>query len=61
MVARAGGYYGTTFQGYRGVMQGYPLSPNIFNIVVDAVARNWVTVMVEDADERGERGKEGRQ
>ena len=25
MVARVGGYYGTAFQGFRGVMQGDPL------------------------------------
>ena len=37
MVARAEGYYGTSFQGARGVMQGDPLSPTIFNVLVDAV------------------------
>ena len=36
-VARAGGYYRTAFRGERGVMQGNPLSPTIFNVVVDAV------------------------
>ena len=46
MVARAGGYYGTAFQGARGVTQGDPLSPNIFNVVVDAVVRNWATVVI---------------
>ena len=29
-------------------------------MVLDAVVRQWVAVMVEGADERGERGKEGR-
>ena len=37
MVARAGGYYGTAFQGASGVTQGDPLPPTIFNVVVDAV------------------------
>ena len=59
MVARAGGYYGTGFKGARGVTQGDPLSPTIFNVVVDSVVRHWVTLAVEDAEKRGERGKEG--
>ena len=42
MVARAGGYYGTSFEGERGVMQGDLLSPTIFNVVVDAVVWHWV-------------------
>ena len=41
MVARAGGYYGSPFRGDRGVTQGDPLSPTIFNVVVDAVVRHW--------------------
>ena len=40
MVARVGGYYGTSFVWERGVKQGDPLSPTIFNMVVDAVVRN---------------------
>ena len=60
MVARAGGYYGTAFQGARGVTQGDPLSPTIFNVVVDAVVHHWVTVFIVGVEERGERGKEGR-
>ena len=40
MLERAGGYYGTTFQGVRGVTQIDPLSPTIFNVVVDTVVRN---------------------
>ena len=31
MVARVGGYFGTRFKGERGVTQGNPLSPTIFN------------------------------
>ena len=46
MIAIAGGYYRSSFQGFRGVMQGDPLSPTIFNMVVDAVVRHWYEVMV---------------
>ena len=60
MVARAGGYYGTAFHGARGLTQGDPLSPTIFNVVVDAVVRNWVTVVIAVAEEQDEHGKEGR-
>ena len=60
MVARAGGYYGTAFQGARGVTQGYPLSPTIFNVVVGTVVQNWGPVVIAGAEERGKRGQEGR-
>ena len=60
MVKRAGVYYGTAFKGERRVTQGDPLSPIIFNMVVDAVVRHWVTGFIADAEERGNLGKEGR-
>ena len=60
IVERAGGYYGTAFQGACGVTQRDPISPTIFNVVVDAVVRHWLMVMVEGAEERGERGQEVR-
>ena len=60
MVARSGGYNGTGFKGVRGVTQGDPLSPTIFNVVVDAVVFHLVRLAVEDAEKRGDRGKEGR-
>ena len=60
MVERAGGYYGTAFQGACGVTQGDPLSPIIFNVVEEAVVIHWVTVTVEGAEERSRRGQEGR-
>ena len=37
-----------------------PLSPTIFNMVVDAVVRHWVTGVIAGAEERGELEKEGR-
>ena len=60
MVARAGGYYGTAFKGERGVTQGNPLSPTIFNMVVDAVVCHCVMGVIANAEEWGELGKEGR-
>ena len=60
MVARAGGYYRKGFKGGRGVTQGDPLSPTIFNVVVDAVVRHWVTIAVTEAETRREQGREGR-
>ena len=56
MIARASGYYRTAFWGKRGVPQGDPLSPTIFNVVVDAVVQTWVAVMVEGLKEWGKRG-----
>ena len=40
--------------------QGDPLSPTIFNVMVDVVVRNWVTVVISGAEERDEHGQEGR-
>ena len=50
IVARAGGYYGATFRGEIGVNQGDPLSPTIFNVVVDAVARQWESLLVAERE-----------
>ena len=52
VVTRAGGYYGTYFQGARGVTQDDLLFPNIFNVVMDALVRHWVTGVISDAEER---------
>ena len=43
-----------------GVTKGDPLSPTIFNVVVDAVVRHWVTLAVTESETRGVRGREGR-
>ena len=40
--------------------QGDPLSPTIFNVVVDAVVRHWVNGVMGEAEARGETGGEGR-
>ena len=56
MVEREGGYYGTGFKGGRGMTQGDPLSPTIFNVVVYAVVRQWVTLAVTEAETRRGRG-----
>ena len=40
--------------------QGDLLSPTIFNVVVDAVIRHWVTGVIAEAEARGDLGKEGR-
>ena len=60
MVARAGGYYGEAFKGARGVTQSNPLSPTIFNVVVDVIVRNWIDGLVAETAEKGETGREGR-
>ena len=60
IVARAGGYYGKSFKGFRGVTQGGPVSPTIFNVVVGAVVRHWVEDMVESTGGKGGRGQDVR-
>ena len=57
MVERAGQYYGTGFKGGRGVTQGDPLSPTIFNVVVDAVVRQWLHLATQETERRGEQGE----
>ena len=46
MVARVVGYYRAPFRGEIGVTQGDPLSPTMFNVVVDAVVCHWESLMV---------------
>ena len=50
MVARAVGYYSKLFKGFRGVTEGDPIPPTIFNVMVDAVVWHWVEEMAERAD-----------
>ena len=60
MVVRAGGYYGEAFKVARGVTQGEPLSPTLFNVVVDVVVCHWVTLAMAETEKRGERGNKDR-
>ena len=50
MVARSGGYYGGTFCEERGVTQGNPLPPTIFNVVVDTVVCLWKSLLVAERE-----------
>ena len=45
LVCRAQGNYGTPFRARRGVTQGGPLSPTLFNLLVDAVVREWLRTL----------------
>ena len=47
-VAQAGGYYRAPFYGEIGVNQFDPLSPTIFNMLVDAVVCHWQFLLVTD-------------
>ncbi len=50
MVCRASAYYSTAFKAGRGVTQGGPLSAKLFNILVDAVIREWLHQLWEDGE-----------
>jgi hypothetical protein len=50
MVCRASGNYGTPFKAGHGVTQGGPLSAKLFNILVNAVAREWFQELREGGD-----------
>ena len=39
LACRASGYYGQNFKAWRGVTQGGPLSPTIFNLMADTIVR----------------------
>ena len=51
---------GRQFRVSGGVTQGGPLYPTIFNVLLDAVVRNWVEDMVDREGSQGGRGREGR-
>jgi hypothetical protein len=48
IVPKSGGYFGIPFPAWRGVRQGDIISPIIFNIIVDAVVREWYFRMGDD-------------
>jgi hypothetical protein len=50
LVCRASGNYGSLFCAGRSVTQGVPLSAKLFNILVDAVAREWVRQIREESE-----------
>jgi hypothetical protein len=50
MVCWALGYCGTPFKAGRGVTQGRPLSAKLFNILVDAVVREWFWQLQESGE-----------
>ena len=58
MASKAGGSYGRRFRAGRGVTQGGPLSPCLFNLIVDAVVREWLRQVLGDDVARGEMGME---
>ena len=58
MVFRAGGSYGRKFKAGRGITQGGPLSPRLFNLMVDAVVREWLRQVLGEEGARGEQGLE---
>ena len=47
-VCRASGTYGAPFKAGRGVTQGGPLLAKLFNIMVDAVVREWLRLLREE-------------
>jgi hypothetical protein len=54
MVPKQSGYFGKPFQASRGVRQGDIVSPIIFNIVADAIIRDWEVQMVKNSVGRRE-------
>jgi hypothetical protein len=50
-VCRVKGNYGRPFKAGRGVTQGGPLSAKLFNIIVNAVVREWMKLVRETLDD----------
>ena len=56
MAVKAGGHYRPALHTHCGLIQGDPLSPTIFNMVVDAVIRNCVVVVGDPQEGVGQEG-----
>jgi hypothetical protein len=52
-VCQATGNYDTPFKAGRGVTQGGPLSAKLFNIMVDAVVREWMQLLQDEMNLEG--------
>jgi hypothetical protein len=50
----ASGNYGTPFKMGHGVTQGGPLSAKLFNVMVDAVVREWLQILWDKSGLEGE-------
>ena len=48
LVCRAEGVFGDPFKAERGAVQGGPVSPTIFNVMVDAIVRKWIRQTLGD-------------
>ncbi|EJK51098.1 hypothetical protein THAOC_29764, partial [Thalassiosira oceanica] len=57
LVCRAAKRYGEPFKASRGVTQGGPLSPKIFNIMVDAIVREWIRQLFYEGRRRRRRSR----
>jgi hypothetical protein len=51
VMAKQGGHFGVVFPVTRGVTQGDIVSPTIFNMVVDATARYWLNIILDNGSE----------
>ena len=49
MVARANRYCVSPFKGYSGVTKGKPIMPKLFDVVVGAVVRHYMTILKGEA------------
>ena len=56
MAEKVGGHYGPAFQSHRGVTQGDPLPPMIFNVAVDTFIKHWVKVAGGPQEGDGQEG-----